>query len=157
MRAGVRLGVDFGSARVGLAATDAAASVTLPIRSVAAQDAIAEIHSEAVERDCLEVVVGLPLSLTGTEGPAAAKARLFAAELASAIRPIPVRLVDERLSTVAAARSLREAGVRGRTGRTRSKDVIDAAAAAEILSAALEAERRTGQPAGEAVAAGDSK
>ncbi len=156
MRNGVRLGVDFGRARVGLAASDASAAVVLPVRSVALETALTQIQLEVAERECLEVVVGLPLTLAGAEGPAAEQARAFAAELAVAIRPVPVRLVDERLTTAAASRSLREAGVRGTTGRTRSRQVIDAAAAAEILTSALDIERSTGAPAGELVATGDA-
>jgi putative Holliday junction resolvase len=108
------------------------------------------------ERECLEVVVGLPLTLTGEEGPAAVQARAFASDLAVAIRPVPVRLVDERMTTAAAARSLRAAGVRGTTGRTKSRQVIDAAAAAEILNSALDLERSTGVPAGELIETGDA-
>ena len=156
MRVGARLGVDYGRARVGLAACDANAAVVVPVRSVATESAMAEIQQEVVERECLEVVVGLPLTLTGDECPAAAQAREFAHDLAVAIKPVPVRLVDERLTTAAAARSLRAAGVRGTTGRTRSRAVIDAAAAAEILTSALDLERSTGLPAGELLDAGDA-
>ena len=156
MRVGVRLGVDFGRARVGMAASDAAAAVVLPVRSVATESAIADIQREVAERECLEVVVGLPLTLTGEEGPAAVQARAFASDLAVAIRPVPVRLVDERMTTAAAARSLRAAGVRGTTGRTKSRQVIDAAAAAEILNSALDLERSTGVPAGELIETGDA-
>ena len=147
--------MDFGRARVGLAASDMAAAVVLPVRSVATEAALDQIQVEVAERECLEVVVGLPLTLAGAEGPAAVQARAFAHRLAAVIAPVPVRLVDERLSTAAAARSLRDAGVRGTTGRTRSRQVIDAAAAAEILTSALDLERSTGAPAGELVAVGE--
>ena len=98
----------------------------------------------------MEVLVGLPTSLSGTEGPAAVKARERAARLAAAT-PIPVRLVDERLSTVTASRRLREGGRRAREQRS----VIDAAAAAGILEHALEVERSQDAPPGELVSTAD--
>lgn len=106
----------------------------------------------AEERDALEVVLGLPLSLSGREGPAAAAARQYAAELraeldGSALQ-ISVRLVDERLSTAQAAQLLRRSGAAG--GERHRRTVIDQAAAAGILQAALDSERATGSPAGEA-------
>jgi len=101
------------------------------------------------EHGAIEVLVGLPLSLDGTEGPAAAEARGFARELAGVLEP-PVRLVDERLSTVTAQRGLHAAG---RSTRT-SRGVIDQAAAVVILEQALDTERTTGEPPGEVVPAG---
>jgi putative holliday junction resolvase len=101
------------------------------------------------ERDALEVIVGLPIRLQGDEGPAAAAARDYAVALARRVAPVPVRLVDERLSTAAATRGLRDTGVRGRKGRA----VIDQAAAVLILQGALDAERASGRPCGEQVPA----
>ena len=94
----------------------------------------------------MEIVVGLPLSMSGTEGPAAERAREFAAEVALLAR-VPVRLVDERLTTVEATRGLRASGVNSRKGRR----VVDQASAVVILHHALETEKRTGRPAGELV------
>ena len=104
------------------------------------------------ERGAIEVVVGLPRSLDGSEGPAAAKAREWATRLRSALQeaPIdntPVRLVDERLTTVDAHRGLRDSGVAGR----RQRGVVDQAAAVLILQTALDTERATGGPPGERV------
>ena len=99
----------------------------------------------------IEVLVGLPTSLAGGEGPAAAKARERAGRLAAAT-PIAVRLVDERLTTVSAARQLREGGRRARQQR----DVIDAAAAAAILEHALASERAQGTAPGELVSGATS-
>jgi putative Holliday junction resolvase len=104
------------------------------------------------ERAVLEVVVGLPRSLSGLEGRAAALARDYAVELAAMVAPVPVRLVDERLSTVDASRTLRDSGVAGRKQRA----VVDQAAAVLILQAALDGERSTGTPPGEHVRLGDS-
>jgi putative Holliday junction resolvase len=104
--------------------------------------------------DPLEVVVGLPRSLSGGEGPAAVKNRDRAIALARLLgartQPVPVRLVDERLTTVSASRQLRESGRRSREQRS----VIDSAAAVAILEHALAAERAQGLPPGELVSAG---
>jgi putative Holliday junction resolvase len=88
--------------------------------------------------ETVEVVVGLPVTLAGTESHAAGHARAYAEVLARAIAPVPVRLADERMSTVVAARRLAERGVRG--GRRRA--VVDQAAAVEILQGWLDARRR---------------
>jgi putative Holliday junction resolvase len=101
----------------------------------------------AAEYEPLEVVLGLPRSLSGGEGPAAGKVRGFAERLARAITPVPVRLVDERMSTVTAAQSLRASGVSAKKGRSR----IDQAAAVVILQSALDAERVSGRPPGQCV------
>ncbi|HEY5249277.1 MAG TPA: Holliday junction resolvase RuvX, partial [Dermatophilaceae bacterium] len=109
------------------------------------QNAIAAVVRE---RDVLEVVVGLPRSLSGGEGPAAASARSYALTLAARILPTPVRLIDERLTTIDAHRQLRDSGLPGRAQRA----VVDQVAAVLILQAALDAERSSGHPAGELVA-----
>ena len=94
------------------------------------------------------MLVGLPRSLGGGEGPAAAQARARAGRLAQAIG-VAVRLVDERLSTVTAAQRLRAAGRKAKEQR----GVIDAAAAVAILEHALALERAQGHPPGELVSA----
>ena len=151
MRQGVRLGVDVGSVRVGLAASDPGGVLATPIQTLQRdlgsggdQDAIAEV---VLERDVLEVVVGLPRSLSGGEGPAAAAARTYATALAARISPTPVRLIDERLTTIDAHRRLRDSGLPGRAQRA----VVDQAAAVLILQAALDAEKSSGLPPGELV------
>ena len=96
----------------------------------------------------MEVIVGLPTGLSGRPGAAAAEARTFADSLAARLAPVPVRLVDERFTTVIAHDALREGGRGSRQRRTQ----VDKAAAALILQGALDAERATGQPAGELVA-----
>lgn len=97
-------------------------------------------------RECgaLEIVIGLPTRLAGTEGPAADTARSYAVAVAESVRPLPVRLVDERLTTVSAHRSLQAAGVAGR----RRRGVVDQAAAVVILQSSLDAERASGRPPG---------
>lgn len=147
VRPGVRLGVDVGSVRVGVARCDPSGLLATPVETVQRRQDGADLHrisQLARECDALEIVVGLPRSLSGTEGPAAAAARQYAEAVAGLVRPVPVRLVDERLSTVTAERALRNAGVAGR----RHRAVVDQAAAVVILQSALDAERASGQPPG---------
>jgi len=99
------------------------------------------------EGDAIEVIVGLPLNMDGSEGGAAAKARAWARKLARRIAPVGVRMVDERLTTVAAHAALTEAGREIR----RQRDIVDQAAASIILNTALETERRTGRAPGQGV------
>jgi putative Holliday junction resolvase len=151
MRAGIRLGVDVGSVRVGLAASDPGGILATPIQTLerdvkSGGDQVA-IAAAVAEREVLEVVVGLPRSLSGREGPAAAGARTYATALAARITPTPVRLFDERLTTIDAHRQLRDSGLTGRVQRA----VVDQAAAVLILQAALDAEKSTGLPPGELV------
>ncbi len=152
MRPGIRLGVDVGSVRVGLAASDPGGILATPVQTLdrdlesgSDQGAIA---AAVLERDVLEVVVGLPRSLSGLEGPAAEGARSYATSLAARISPTPVRLVDERLTTIDAHRNLRDSGVPGRAQRA----LVDQAAAVLILQAALDAEKSSGLPPGELAA-----
>jgi putative Holliday junction resolvase len=105
---------------------------------------LSRIAELAAECDVVEIVVGLPLSLSGGEGTASAAARKYAEAVARRVQPLPVRLVDERLTTVTAHRVLRDAGVAGR----RQRGVVDQAAAVVILQSALDVERATGQPPG---------
>jgi putative holliday junction resolvase len=151
MRPGVRLAVDVGSVRVGVAASDPTGTLASPV-TVLRRDArggrdLLELAELTREREAIEVVVGLPRSLRNAEGVAAAGARAYAIQLARAVRPVPVRLLDERLTTVEAARGLRAAGRSSRSAR----GVVDAAAAVVLLQSALDTERRTEAPVGEIV------
>jgi putative Holliday junction resolvase len=156
----VRVGVDVGSVRVGVAASDPSGLLATPVRTVAraregADDAgtgagspdLEEVAAIVAERGAIEVVVGLPRTLAGDEGAAAHTARTYAGRLAARVAPVPVRLVDERLTTVDAHRSLRDSGVDGR----RQRAVVDQAAAVLILQVALDTERGSGRPPGELV------
>jgi len=146
MRTGVRLGVDVGDVRIGVAVCDAAGLVATPVETVPADSgSVARLATLAAERAILEMVVGLPRSLSGAEGPAARKIRAYAERLAREVHPLPVRLVDERLTTRSAERALAALGWRGAKRRA----VIDQAAAVEILQSALDAERLSGTPPGE--------
>ena len=150
MRHGVRLGIDPGDARIGVARSDPSGFLASPVETVRRGKGdlarIARILAgEQEEATVLEVVVGLPRSLSGGEGPAAAKVREFAASLARRVAPVPVRLVDERVTTVSAEAMLRDQGRKG--GKRRA--VVDQAAAVLILQHALDTERSTGVAPGE--------
>lgn len=147
MRIGVRLGVDVGTARVGIARCDDHGILATPVETLARKAGMmAGIRRLVAEYEPLEIVVGLPLALSGSETASTQDARDVAATIARAVS-MPVRLVDERLTTVTAARSLRESG---RTGRT-SRSVIDQAAAVTLLQYALDHEKSRGVAPGELV------
>lgn len=148
MRRGRRLGVDVGDVRIGVAVCDPDGLVATPLETVAAgRDAVARLAALAEEVDALELVVGMPVSLNGREGPAAVKVRGFAKGLREAVDPRVVRLFDERMSTMTADSLLREGG---RPGRKR-RQVIDQTAAAVILQTALDTERTRGSAPGETI------
>ena len=148
MRHGVRLGLDPGDARIGVARSDPSGVLATPVETVRrSRGDLARIAALADEAGAIEVIVGLPRSLSGGEGPAAVKVREFAAALVRRIAPIPVRLYDERLTTVSAEAMLRDRGRKG--GKRRA--VVDQAAAVLILQQALDRERTTGEPPGEIV------
>jgi putative Holliday junction resolvase len=148
MRHGVRLGIDPGDARIGVARSDPSGFLATPVETVRrGRGDLARIAALVVEDEVVEVVVGLPRSLSGGEGPAALKTRAFAQTLARRIAPVPVRLVDERLTTVSAEAMLRD---RGRKGSKR-RAVVDQAAAVLILQNALDSERTSGAAPGEIV------
>jgi putative Holliday junction resolvase len=147
-RMGVRLGIDPGDARIGVASSDPHGILATPVETVPRGDGDLDRIAEVAEELGAELVyVGLPRSLSGSEGPAAGKVRAFARELAMRVAPRPLRLVDERLSTVTAESVLRERGKKGRKRRA----VVDQAAAVVILQGAIDTERTTGTPAGELV------
>jgi putative pre-16S rRNA nuclease len=144
---GRRLGVDVGKVRVGVALSDpdgilASPLVTVPRDMGAAADSvpadIAELVRLVREHEAVQVVVGLPVRLDGSEGTAAIDIRAYAERLARAVGHVPVVLADERMSTVVASRRLAERGVRGK----RQRAVVDQAAAVEILQSWLDAQRR---------------
>ena len=148
MRHGVRLGLDPGDARIGVARSDPSGFLATPVETVRrGRGDVSRLRRLVKETDAVEVVVGLPRSMSGREGPAALKVREFVAVLAQQIHPIPVRLCDERLTTVSAESMLRE---RGRTGQDR-RSVVDMAAAVLILQNALDTERASGNAPGEIV------
>lgn len=140
MRAGVRLAVDVGTVRIGIARSDATGALAVPLEAVrAGANSFDDVAGLVREWEAIEVIVGLPLSMSGEEGRAAAAARDWATALANRIE-VPVRLVDERLSTVQAQRAL-HAG--GRTTR-QSRSLIDSASAVMVLQADLDREAAQG-------------
>lgn len=148
MRRGKRLGVDVGEARVGVASCDPDAILASPVATLKrGQSDIRKVSKMVREENIIEVIVGLPLNMDGTEGISARHARVWAGKLARRIAPVSVRLVDERLSTVAAHAQLSAAGRDSRTHRS----VVDQVAATVILETALEMERRRNEAPGELV------
>ena len=133
-----------------MAACDRDGLLAYPVTAVrAGAGELAAIAALVAEHEPIEVLVGLPRSLAGGEGPAAHRMRERAAKLAAAIGAVPVRLVDERLSTVTASTRLRAGGTKARDQRK----LIDAAAAVVILEQALALERGRKTPPGELVSA----
>lgn len=147
----VRLGVDVGDVRVGLARSDLDGLIATPVETISREQAVRRVADEARDAEARAIMVGLPRSLSGAEGPAAGKARQFAEELAALLaHEVPeaeIRLLDERLTTVSAHRALHSSGRKGRTHR----QVVDQVAAVMILQQALDIERSTGARAGEQV------
>ena len=133
---------------MGVARSDPSGFLATPVETVhrGAGD-LARVSALVTEHAAVEVVIGLPRSLSGGEGPSAARVRSFARAVARRVAPVPVRLCDERLTTVSAESMLRE---RGRSGRQR-RAVVDQAAAVLILQQALDTERAAGAPPGEIV------
>lgn len=144
MRSGVRVGVDVGKARIGIARTDFHGMLATPVETVPRGDGdVARIMAIVAEVDATEIVVGLPLSMSGGHTASTEDAEEFARRLVAAGN-IPVRMVDERLSTVSAQAALRASG---RTTRN-SRPVIDQVAAVIIMQHALDFERSAGRPPG---------
>ncbi len=137
---GRRLGVDVGSVRVGVALSDPAGVLATPLVTLARDRRggtdLDQLAALVTEHEVVEVVVGLPRTLSGRHGSAAEDAEAYAAAIAGRVA-VPVALTDERLSTVRASRVLAERGVRGK----RQRAVVDQAAAVEILQARLDALR----------------
>lgn len=131
--------LDYGQARVGLAISDELGMLAHPRPSLDAKDRkklMSELARIAREEGIERFIIGLPLDMRGDEGDAARRARGFARAVAEATG-CPVELVDERLTTVEAARRLREGGTDARRGKKR----IDGAAAAVLLQSFLDGGR----------------
>ena len=149
MRRGVRLALDIGDARIGVASSDPHGILATPVETVhRGPGDLDRIAALAAELEAVEIVVGLPRSLSGGEGPAAVKIRetaeLVRAKVQAGNAETAVRLVDERFTTVTAERMLRERGKKG----SKRRAVVDQAAAVVILQHALDLERESGNPPG---------
>jgi len=139
MQRGRRIAFDYGDVRIGVAVSDPDSILSSPLITLKASEKnlgkqISEILSEI---EPVVIYVGRPALLSGNDGVATDKAMEFVALLGS-ITQIPIEMIDERMSTISAARNLREAG---RTAKD-SKNAIDMAAAVAILNFAIEIEKR---------------
>ncbi|PDV96881.1 Holliday junction resolvase RuvX [Candidatus Chloroploca asiatica] len=133
------IGLDVGERRIGIALSDASRMLASPLTTIAAQpqpQAIDRIGQLVREYGVIELVVGLPLTLRGEVGPQAELVQKFAALLATSLG-LPIRLVDERLTTAAADQMLRELGVKP----DKRKLQIDQVAASIILQDYLDQQR----------------
>jgi putative Holliday junction resolvase len=143
-RRGVRLGIDVGRARVGVARSDPDGMLAVPVETVPRDErSLTRIAELAAEYEPLEIVVGLPVNMQGADTPSTVDAREFAAAL-QARSGVPVRLVDERLSTVSAHAALRSSG----RSQKNSRSIVDQVAAVVLLQQAIDTEKSTGNPAG---------
>ena len=143
MREGIRLGIDVGQARVGVARSDPRGTMAVPVATLARVTALLEIAELAVEYEPLEIVVGLPINLQGERTPSTDDAEAFAREI-EALGVAPVRMVDERLSTVSATSALHSAGRATRSHRS----VVDQVAAVILLQHTMDSERSQGVAGG---------
>jgi putative holliday junction resolvase len=143
-RRGVRLGIDVGRARIGVARCDPDGMLATPVETVPRDEgSLNRIIALSDEHAATELVVGLPLNMQGEDTASTTDAREFAAALAAA-SDVPVRLIDERLSTVSAHAVLRDTGRSQRSSRS----IVDQVAAVVLLQHALDVEKSTGRPAG---------
>lgn len=143
-RRGVRLGIDVGRARIGVARSDPDGMLAVPVETVPRSDSsIARIAEIVREYEPVEIVVGLPVNMQGGDTPSTSDAREFAFALVRDTG-IDVRLVDERLTTVSAHAALRSSG---RTQKN-SRSIVDQVAAVVLLQQAIDTEKTTGTAPG---------
>lgn len=130
------MAIDHGDARIGIAATDPVGIMAHPVETVQVKafDPIERIAELASQRQIKTFVIGLPLRMDGTEGTSALKIRKFANELKKRLPDIPLHYCDETLTTVAANDKLHAAGIKGKKGASKHKELIDQASAVEILN-----------------------
>jgi putative Holliday junction resolvase len=145
MRTGVRIGIDVGTVRIGVARSDRDGFLATPVETIerASNSSIERIGELISELDAIEVIVGLPLSLNGAHTASTEDAKSVAREVAL-VTSASVRLVDERLTTVSAHSALRSAGKK----QKQTRNVIDQVAAVMILQHALDSERSSGNAPG---------
>jgi putative Holliday junction resolvase len=139
MKRGRRIAFDYGDVRIGVAVSDSDSILSSPLITLKATDRnlnqlISQIFSEI---DPVAIYVGRPALLSGKDGSASEKAFEFVTQLAT-LTTVPIEMIDERMSTISAARNLRDAGRNAKE----SKESIDMAAAVAILDFALEIEKR---------------
>ncbi len=142
---GVRIAVDFGTVRVGVAKSDPAGKIALPLTTITGDELAVEKLVQLTTNEAAEVVyVGLPLNLKGQVTQSAKKALSFAEELSRKIAPIPVLMIDERFTSTTATKQLQDAGLTSR----QSRGLVDQVSALGLLEQALQIEARTGTLAG---------
>jgi len=139
MQRGRRIAFDYGDVRIGVAASDADSIICSPLTTLKSSDKslLKSITEIFLDIQPVQIFVGRPALLSGKDGAATDKALAFA-DVLRGITEIEVIMIDERLSTVSAARDLREAGKSAKD----SKDSIDMAAAVGILEFAIDLEKR---------------
>ena len=139
MLRGRRIAFDYGDVRIGVAISDPDSILCSPLTTLKATDKNLDnqLSQIFIENEPVQIFVGRPALLSGADGSASEKAQFFADRL-RAITDIPIHLVDERMSTISAARNLRDSGKNARD----SKNSIDMAAAVAILEFALDVEKR---------------
>ncbi len=142
---GVRIAVDFGTVRVGVAKSDPAGKIALPLTTITGDELAVEKLVQLTTDEAAQVVyVGLPLNLKGQVTQSAKKALSFAEELSRKIAPIPVLMIDERFTSTTATKQLQDAGLTSR----QSRGLVDQVSALGLLEQALQIEDRTGTLAG---------
>lgn len=139
MQRGRRIAFDYGDVRIGVAVSDPDSILSSPLTTLKTTDKTlsSQISDIITEIEPVAIYVGRPSMLSGHDGTATEKANEFVS-LLQAITQIPIELIDERMSTISAARNLRDAGRNAKE----SKDAIDMAAAVAILEFAIEIEKR---------------
>ena len=139
MQRGRRIAFDYGDVRIGVAISDPDSILCSPLTTLQATDKKLDSQISVIfqEHEPVQIFVGRPALLSGNDGIASEKAIAFAEHL-KRFTTVPIELIDERMSTVSAARNLRDSGKNAKE----SKSSIDMAAAVAILEFALEIEKR---------------
>ena len=145
MRKGIRLALDYGDKRIGVAKSDADGILTFPVATLKnSKDVFFNISNLISETNCIEIYIGFPKHLSGEKGSSVSKVISFAHELFSNTGFSDIRFIDERLTTSSASSVLRESGLSAKE----QKGVIDQQAAVEILEIALDFEKRNNKVPG---------
>ncbi len=145
MRKGVRLALDYGDTRIGVAKSDVDGVLSFPVVTLKnSKDVFFDISNLITETKCIEIYIGFPKHLSGNKGSSVSKVISFADKLYSTTGFSEIRFIDERLTTTSAASALRQSGLKAKE----QKSVIDQQAAVEILEIALDFEKRNNKVPG---------
>ena len=139
MQRGRRIAFDYGDVRIGVAVSDPDSILCSPLTTLQTADKKLGVKIQEIlqEHEPVQIFVGRPALLSGVDGIASEKAMVFVEQLKN-LTSMPIDLIDERMSTISAARNLRDSGKSAKD----SKSSIDMAAAVAILEFALEIEKR---------------